>query len=518
MLSHVLLVGASTTYTTLLRYRLESNLSVQLHHVDTGQEAINTFNKTTVLAMVSSDLPDGNGLDLVESLRAGWRDVPILLMVRPDESAAAREALTHGATDVLIAGSSDLDRMEWWIKQARGRTTTVAPPVSDSTDLALAGNSLAIRRTRCRIRKAQQIDAPVLLSAESGLVPETWAERLHEGSTRANAPFVAFDGAVLSDEAIADSLFGTVDAPGACADAEDGTLFVDNVSLLNAPIQRALYTLANTGTIPSRNGRAEAPFRARLVCGTGRELSALSDPETLFPDLHDLLMSHAITLPPLRKRTEDLLLLAQQLLREKAIATEGAPLCFTVPAMRRIIAYDWPGNHRELESAVEQGLRTASGLEMTAEDLFPNKDPLPETKSSESPVPVPASHVPDSSVSLASPKSSSNGPSTSSAPSNPPSSSNAPRSLFDLQTLDVDSSDDEPAPSSSNRRKTPLEQVAVRAPDAIVPMEELHVLAIEHALDVCDGDIKQAARALGVPSSTVSHVASQLVSSVAAGQ
>jgi len=516
MLSHVLLVGASTTYTTLLRYRLESNLSVQLHHVDTGQEAIDAFNKTTVLAMVAPDLPDGNGLDLVESLRAGWRDVPILLMVRPDESAAAREALTHGATDVLIAGSTDLDRMEWWIEQARGRTTTVAPPVSASTDLALAGDSLAIRRTRCRVRQAQQIDAPVLLSAESGLVPEAWAERLHEGSTRADAPFVAFDGAVLSDEAIADALFGTESTPGACADAEDGTLFVDNVSLLSAPIQRALYTLVDTGTIPARNGRAEAPFRARLVCGTGHDLDALSDPETLVPDLHDMLMPHAIALPPLRKRTEDLLLLAQQLLREKAIDTEGTPLCFTVPAMRRIMAYDWPGNHSELEAAVTEGLRTASGLKMTAEDLFPNEDPLPETESAESAVPAPASNVSDASVSLTSPESSaSNEPSTS---SDTTTSSSAPRSLFDLQALDIDSSDGEPAPSRSNERKTPLEQVAVRAPDAIVPMEELNVLAIEHALHVCDGDIKQAARALGVPPSTVSHVASQLVSSMATAQ
>lgn len=497
MLSHVLLVGASTMYTTLLRYRLESTLSVQLHHVDTAQEAIDVCNKTTVLAMVSSDLPDGSGLDLVESLRAGWGNMPILLMVTPNESEAAREALAHGATDVLVAGSSDLDRMEWWIEQARGHTTTVAPPVSDTTDLSLAGNSLAIRRTRCRLRQVQQIDAPVVLAGETGMEPQKWAQRLHEGSARADAPFVAFDGTLLSDEAIADALFGTATVPGVCADAEHGTLFLDNVSLLSVPIQRVLYTLVNTGTIPAHNGRAEAPFRARLVCGTGRDLEALSDPDTLIPDLHNLLVPHAITLPPLRKRTEDLLLLAQQLLREKATATEGAPLSFTVPAMRRLMAYDWPGNHRELESVIEQGLRTASALEITADDLFPDEDPLPETESTD-----PAPHLTDTSASL--------------VPTEPPSnetpnSSDAPRSLFDLQAFDMDATEDVPAPSSLTRRKTPLEQVAIRAPDAIIPIEELHVLAIEHALDVCDGDIKQAARALGVPASTVSHIAAQRV-------
>lgn len=524
MLSRVLLVGANTTYATLLRYRLESKRSIRLHQVDTGAEAIEAFNKATTLALVAPDLPDGNGLDLVESLRAGWRNVPILLMVRPDEADAARAALSHGATDVLVAGSSDLDRMEWWVEQARRNTATVAPPVDIPCDLTLAGDSLAIRRTRSRIRQAQHTDAPVLLAAESGLEPDTWAQRLHAGSLRADGPFVAVDGAVMSDAAVSDALFGSSDAPGASSEAAHGTLFVDNIGLLSREIQEALFTMVDTGTIPAHKDRSASPFQARLICGTGRDLEALARTDALHPDLHDLLTQHAIPLPPLRERTEDLLLLAQRLLREKTADTDAGPLSFSVPAMRRLMAYDWPGNHRELASAIEQGIRTAQGLEVTADDLFPDEDSLPDTDAFASSISTTdffstGSNADPQASDLDSPDSSHSdaedrAPAQSAAEAE---TTRAPRSLFDLKASDV-AALDPPSPSSApdvSSKKTPLEQVAVQAPDAIIPLEELHVLAIEHALHVCDGDIKQAARALGVPSSTVSHVASQLVSSVA---
>lgn len=511
MLSHVLLVGTNTTYTTLLRYRLETTLSVELKQVDTGREALSAINKATTLVVVAPTLPDGDGLQLIASMRAGWNDVPILLMVHPEETEVAHEALAHGATDVVVAGRTDLDRMEWWIGQSRSNTTTVAPPVAPPSSLALVGDSLAIRRTRSHLRHAQQTDTPVLFWAESGLEPEAWARRLHEGSPRANAPFVAFDGAVLSDQAVSDSLFGTADTPGACTRAEAGTLFIDNVSLLPPDVQRTLCTLAQTGILPAHAGRTEAPFPARLVFSTFHSPKELANNASFSTDLYDLIAQHVISLPALRTRTEDLLLIAQQLLRDKTRSAPGDPISFSVPAMKYLMEYDWPGNYRELESAIDRGLRTAHGFELTVADLFPHEDDanLPENAPA---MPVGASdHTPptDSTPSEKQPPmSSTDKEHESDAPSDAPS-----RSLFDLQALTV-SAVDSPPPDTppKTRRKTPLERVAVRAPDAIIPMGELQILAIEHALDVCEGDIKQAARALGIPPATISHVASHLTS------
>jgi DNA-binding NtrC family response regulator len=500
MLSHVLLVGTNTTYTTLLRYRLETTLSVELKQVNTGREALSAINKATTLVVVAPTLPDGDGLQLIASMRAGWDDIPLLLVVPPEETEAAHDALAHGATDVVVAGRSDLDRMEWWIAQSRSNTATVAPPIAPPHSLFLIGNSLAIRRTRSHLRHAQQTDTPVLLQTESGLEPEAWARRLHEGSLRADAPFIAFDGAVLSDQAVYDTLFGTATTPGACARAEAGTLFIDNVSLLPADVQHALYTLAETGTLPAHAERTDVPFATRLVFGTCHSLEELDNDDSFSADLYDLIAQHVISLPALRTRTEDLLLIAQQLLREKTHAAAGAPISFSVPAIQYLIGYDWPGNYRELEAAIDRGLRTAQGFELTVDDLFPHEDEedLPEDAPAMPPASSPVEKQPP--VSLADEEHESDAPSDA-----------LPRSLFDLQAFTVSAVDAPPPDTSTKtRRKTPLERVALRAPDAIIPMEELQIFAIEHALDVCEGDIKQAARALGISPATVSHVASHL--------
>lgn len=517
MLSHVLLVGTNTTYTTLLRYRLETTLSVELKQIATGREALSALNKATTLVVVAPTLPDGDGLQLIASMRAGWDDIPILLMVPPEETEAAHEALAHGATDVVVAGRTDLDRLEWWIAQSRSNTATVAPPIAPPRSLSLIGNSLAIRRTRSHLRHAQQTDTPVLLLAESGLEPEAWARRLHEGSRRTDAPFIAFDGAVLSDQAVSDALFGTAETPGACARAEAGTLFIDNVSLLNPDVQHTLYTLAETGTLPTQAGRTEAPFAARLVFATCYTAQELANDASFSTDLYHLITQHVISLPPLRTRTEDLLLIAQQLLRDKTHSAPGHPVSFSVPAMKYLMEYDWPGNYRELEAAIDRGLRTAQGFELTVSDLFPNEEDedLPEDPPA---MPVTSSDQPSLTDAARS-------PSEKPSPKSPVDEAHEgdahpdepPRSLFDLQALTVSAVDSPPpTPSPKTRRQTPLERVAARAPDAIIPMGELQILAIEHALDVCEGDIKQVARALGISSATVSHVASHLNSNQSA--
>lgn len=526
MLSHVLLVGTNTTYTTLLRYRLEPTLSVELEQVDTGSEALNAINKTTTLVVVTDALDDGSGIDLVDALRAGWPDVPVLLMTPPDTPNLARQALAAGVTDVVISGRTDLDRMEWWIRQARHDAAPVPPSDVPPSSPALIGNSIAIRRTRSRLRRAQQTDAPVLISAEAGLAPETWARHVHRESLRADAPFVDFDGAVLSEQAIADALFGTPSTPGACARAAGGTLFIDNVSLLPAAIQQALYTMADTGTIPAHADRNAAPFTARLVLGTGRAPDALTEDATFCSALYRLVAPHTVRVPALRDRTDDLLALAKHLLRTETQSAEHGPFLFSVAAMQRLVDYDWPGNYRELEDAIRRGVRAATGLELTVPDLFSDvaleaapseadtdtapahadpEAPSGDTAAAADPTPPAASPTAERAPAPRAPES---GPAHAGSP--------APRSLFDLQAFSMSPVQAPPAAPDKTATKTMLERVAAQAPDAIVPMDELHVLAVEHALHVCDGDIKQAARALGVSAATVSHVAGQLVSRVAA--
>lgn len=531
MLSHVLLVGTNTTYTTLVKYRLASAPALDMRHVDTGQEALRAFETTTTMAVVNATLSDGSGLEFVQSMRSGWRDVPILLLVRPHEKDVVQDALQHGVTDVLIAGSTDLSRMEWWLKRARTQSITTALPLPKRTGGpdVIVGRSPVMCRTRSLLEQARQMSGPILLQAESGTEPDRWAQAVHEQSADPDAPFVTMDCALYRDASDAEALFGGPDTPGACRDAGGGTLFLENVGLLDDDLQQLLLSVARDGRIPATGADAPAPFKARLVCGTCHDLERLVDDGAFNADLYDALTASHITLPLLRDRNEDILMVAQQMLRSATKDRDDAPVAFSVSAMEQMLRYDWPGNTRELRSAIRQGVQAATAFEITAADLFPDEHDADaynadEYNEDETPASAPSDGRSTESQSESSGVHSLNGaPDGQTAPvahdqqsagrngsegrdEEPP----APRSLFDMKAVEQDAPMQPSVKRSSSPQITPLQQLAADAPDAIVPLEELQLLAVEHALHLCGGDMQQAARALGVPASTIVHFASAL--------
>lgn len=525
MLSHVLLVGTNTTYTTLVKYRLASAPALDMRHVDTGQEALRAFDATTTMAVVNATLSDGAGLEFVQSMRSGWRDVPILLLVRPHEKDIVQDALQHGVTDVLIAGSTDLSRMEWWLKRARTQSITTALPLpkrAGGPDV-IVGQSPVMCCTRSLLEQARQMSGPILLQAESGTEPDRWAQAVHRQSADPDAPFVAMDCALYRDAADAEALFGGPDTSGACKDAGCGTLFLEDVGMLEDDLQQLLLSVARNGRIPATGADAPTPFEARLVCGTCHDLERLVDDGTFNADLYDALTESHITLPLLRDRNEDILMVAQQMLRSATKDRDETPVAFSVPAMKQMLQYDWPGNTRELRSAIRRGAQAATAFEITAADLFPDEYDADEYNTDETPASVlsdGSTESPSESPNAHSLNGESDGQTVPASHDQQSASRNdsedrseevpAPRSLFDMKAIEQDAPVQPSVKRPSSPQVTPLQQLAADAPEAIVPLEELQLLAVEHALHLCGGDMQQAARALGVPASTIAHFASTL--------
>jgi two-component system response regulator HydG len=191
-------------------------------------------------------------------------------------------------------------------------------------------------------------DVPVILEGETGTGKELLAECLHEGSARAAEPFVVFDGTATPAAQAMSVLFGERGgAPGAFELAHGGTLFVDEIGELNTETQGALLRAVERGEIRRIGEAAYAKVNVRVIVSTQRNLDKLVDEERFREDLYYRLVVGRIELPPLRRRSGDVPLLAAHFWRQLTGGTD-------VPASfgERFEGYEWPGNVRELRNAL----------------------------------------------------------------------------------------------------------------------------------------------------------------------
>ena len=238
------------------------------------------------------------------------------------------------------------------------------PPSESGRFGAMVGSSLTMRRAFGILERASQSDASVLLLGESGTGKELAARAIHEHSGRASGPFVVFDCGTASETLIESDLFGHVRGAFTGADAEragaferahGGTLFLDEIGDLPLPHQPKLLRALERGEVMRLGARTMNRFDVRIVAATHHDLFAEVGCGAFRGDLYYRLAVVEVTLPPLRKRREDITSLVQTFL-----AAAGRPTGdVTGPALHRLESYAWPGNVRELRNVVARALALA---------------------------------------------------------------------------------------------------------------------------------------------------------------
>jgi DNA-binding NtrC family response regulator len=239
-----------------------------------------------------------------------------------------------------------------------------APSLSIEPD-SLVGASPAMRAIHARMRHVAGADTPVLLRGESGTGKALIARALHEQSPRGTGPFVAVNCAAAPGE-LERALFGRV--RGAFAEAASrragllegagrGTLLLDEVGEMPLDMQLELLRVL------------DEEGQARIIAATRADLEGQVEAKRFRGDLFDRLNVTAIAIPPLRARGADVLLLADHFVRGFA-ARAGKAVCgISAEAQRQLLGYDWPGNVRQLESAMERAVARTRAERIQAEDL-----------------------------------------------------------------------------------------------------------------------------------------------------
>lgn len=250
---------------------------------------------------------------------------------------------------------------------------------------SMIGHSQIMRKIFERIERLSQSDINLLVMGESGTGKELIAREVHRRSKRKKKPFIAINCGALPSALIESELFGyqqgaftgaVSDKIGSLASAQEGTLFLDEIGELPLALQVKLLRVLEERSFTPLGSRESVPLDVRLICATNKDLKEAVDLGHFRLDLYYRINSFELTLPPLRERGEDIILLAKFLLERASNHYERTLKSLSLQAQRGIRRYSWPGNIRELENRIAQAVILSDSSEITLQDLNLSKELL----------------------------------------------------------------------------------------------------------------------------------------------
>ena len=274
--------------------------------------------------------------------------------------------------DVVTAPGSKIEKLEPHVASLR-RTNDQGSGFD-----AIIGRSAKFIAAIDAARKVAATSTTVLLTGESGTGKEVLARAIHHGSARADGPFVALNCAALPETLVESELFGHERGAFTGADrlkrgrfelAAGGTLFLDEIGELTPAVQAKLLRVLQERQYQRVGGTTTLEADVRLIAATNRDLEHAVMDGSFREDLYYRVAVFRIHLPPLRERGEDVLLLADQFVRDLSAKTENAEPRFSREVRELLLAHPWPGNIRELQNAIERALIVADGALISAEHL-----------------------------------------------------------------------------------------------------------------------------------------------------
>jgi DNA-binding NtrC family response regulator len=334
------------------------------------------------LVLLDLGLPDLPGEELLAKLRASKPWVPVIMTTGKLDAEAALECLRLGARDYLtkpfslpqLSGAVQRELRQSALSR-RLRSLQEREPLRGLE--RLVGKSEGLQQARALLQKAAPLDIGVLLGGETGTGKDLAAQALHEAGPRAKGPFLALDCGALPAQLLESELFGH--ERGAFTGAETakkgrmelaagGTLFLDEVGELSPASQAKLLRVLQERKLRRLGGSVDISVDVRVIAATHVDLADARREARFREDLYHRLAEFSVRLPPLRERGDDIILLAERLLQDAALAFEKPVQGLDEGAQRALKAYPWPGNVRELLHALRRGL-IRCGDWLTAEDL-----------------------------------------------------------------------------------------------------------------------------------------------------
>ncbi|MCP4580635.1 MAG: sigma-54-dependent Fis family transcriptional regulator [candidate division Zixibacteria bacterium] len=357
------------------RVLLSGYLKKQGHSVrqaESGPMALNLLaDKGAEVAITDMRMPDMDGLTLLKEIKKVHPDTNVVVITAFATVESAVEAMKAGANDYLIK-PVNLEQLMLILKKIEAGQHLLAEnrylkrKLEETENFPrMIGESQSFKKALADIAMVAQSDSTVLIRGESGTGKELAARAIHDSSALKNGPFLAVNCSALPETLLESELFGydrgaftgaVKKRLGRFELANKGTLFIDEIGDLSLPMQVKLLRVLETHTFERLGGTESIKVDIRLVSATNRDLEQKIADGTFREDLFYRLNVIPITLPPLRERKDDILLLVEHFI-DKFSARSGNEISGLTPEAKDIlISHSWPGNIRELENTIERAV------------------------------------------------------------------------------------------------------------------------------------------------------------------
>ncbi|HSF45029.1 MAG TPA: sigma-54 dependent transcriptional regulator [Chitinophagaceae bacterium] len=330
----------------------------------------------------TSSINTGNeGIYWLNKIREmGCKAAVIMITAYGDIDLAVR-SLKEGAADFVVKpwhNEKLLQTMKDALQKSNRKTDSGAPYAS-KLDASIVGNSEVMQQLFHKTEKIAPTDANILILGENGTGKDLIAKAIHDHSLRTSGPFVKVDVGALTESLFESELFGhkkgaftdaREDRMGRFEAANGGTLFLDEIGNITLQQQAKLLTVLQNRTITRLGSNEQIPIDIRLICATNLPLHELANEQRFRKDLIYRINTVEITMPPLRKRENDVILLARHFAQIYATKYLKSSIEFDTKAMEKLKAYPYPGNVRELQYSIERAVIMAESSTLTDADII----------------------------------------------------------------------------------------------------------------------------------------------------
>jgi two-component system response regulator HydG len=383
----VLVVDDDTDVLTAVKLLLKTE--VQEIITEKNPENINSLLTRNQIDLVlldmnfNSAMNTGNeGIYWLRKVKEWKPNVCVIMITAYGDIDLAVRSLKEGANDFVVKPWHN-ERLIETIKDLLDKQEGVKKPKvaakSTAGSTAILGEAEAMQDIFYKVNKIAPTDANILILGENGTGKDLMAKAIHERSLRANKPFIKVDVGALTDTLFESELFGhkkgaytdaREDRTGRFEDAEGGTLFLDEIGNISLQQQAKLLTVLQNRQVTRLGTNKAVDINIRLICATNIPLQELANENKFRKDLIYRINTVEITMPPLRKRSNDVPLLARHFAKIYATKYLKPAVDFSSSALQKLQSYNYPGNVRELQYTIERAIIMADDTLLQPDDLI----------------------------------------------------------------------------------------------------------------------------------------------------
>ncbi len=346
-----------------------------------AESALNALEKDTPeVLMTDIRMPGMSGLELAKHVHKKHSNIPVIVMTAHTDLDSALASYESGAFEYLPK-PFDLDeavRLAQRAVEPKKGEVTLDDDFDFDNEIEIIGEAPAMQEVFRAIGRLAKSNINVMICGQSGTGKELVANALHQHSPRTSSPFVAINIAAIPAELLESELFGhekgaftgaQAQRKGRFEQADGGTLFLDEIGEMNSDLQTRLLRVLSDRRFYRVGGRDLVSVDVRVLAATNRDLEKQVEAGQFREDLYHRLNVIRIDIPSLQERAEDVPLLAKRFLRSCAEELQVEMKILSEPALVKMMAYDWPGNVRQLENMCRWITVMAPANTVSVEDL-----------------------------------------------------------------------------------------------------------------------------------------------------